>query len=86
MIEDKELWMTCLGSTALIITIIKAFIIAGNPYLNGTPSHWNAYQGSQSFMVRFIYDFISSFFNIMYLLFFVVPVSLAAYGICRFFM
>lgn len=85
MIEDKELWTTCLVLTAIILTLIKAFVVAYNPYLNGASSNWNAYQRSDKFIVRFIYDFISSFFNIIYLLFIVTPLSLLIYGICRFF-
>ena len=85
MIEDKELWTICLGLTAFILTMIKALIIASNPHLNGSPSNWNTYQASEKIIIRFAYDFISSFFNIMYLLFIVTPISLIVYWVCRFF-
>ena len=84
MIEDVSTWQCCLVVSAIICGVIKAFIVAYNPTAM-LMSEQNSFQNSEHFIVRFLYDFIWSFTNVMYLLCIVLPVGLVMYGISRFF-
>ena len=79
--ENKEMWQICLGFSILVCGLVKAFLVARNPYLGGKGlSELNSFESSEYFIVRFLYDFVGSLTNWPYLFFIVLPMSLVMYG------
>ena len=84
MVEDAELWKICFGISIVVCNFLKAVYVALTPHIVPL-SQKNSFQSSEYFIVRFLYDFIWSFTNIIWMICSGVPVAAIMYVVIRYF-